>query len=300
MKGWAQIFDGGSDQWLWARRANVYTYVCVEIIDLPGYCGTDANAQWVAAVSTVDTSDIASALSAVRSHGQQDNVSFYFDGNGTVCWRIEDDYGDPLKGARLAIAEMMHGHGSKSPMWDGSAGTPEHECSRCNGTRYITDPEPPRFRRFEYEAPSLSGEYGWKYRDRDSWSSICGTLRECFDDWMREPSEIECPSCEGYGQIDEDSDEDGTAFQSLKRDAFAETEPLLEAEHRNHLLDTKIVNALGQTAREFASTDGLWETLRRIKADPDSATTEQRLMLKMYRGSGQTLGAGPVPSDIVD
>jgi len=56
---------------------------------------------------------------------------------------------------------------------------------------------------------------------------------------------------------------------------------------------------MGQTAREFAGgTSSLWDTLRRIKDDPN-ATDEQKLVLKMYQNAGQTLGAGPVPLDIV-
>jgi hypothetical protein len=79
---------------------------------------------------------------------------------------------------------------------------------------------------------------------------------------------------------------------------FAE-ERLLDAESRNRLLDNRIVNKLGQTAREFANgTEGLWDALRRIKRSAN-ATEEQKLILKMYQGAGQTLGAGPVPADIM-
>jgi hypothetical protein len=73
---------------------------------------------------------------------------------------------------------------------------------------------------------------------------------------------------------------------------------LLDADNRERLLDTTIVNKIGQTAREFAGgTAGLWDALRRIAADPN-ASTEQKLVLRMYQGAGQTLGAGPVPADI--
>jgi hypothetical protein len=79
---------------------------------------------------------------------------------------------------------------------------------------------------------------------------------------------------------------------------FAE-ENLLDEEKRNELLDTRVVNKLGQTARQFAGgTESLWGTLRRIKEDPN-ASEEQKLVLRLYQGAGQTLGAGPVPEDIM-
>lgn len=90
-------------------------------------------------------------------------------------------------------------------------------------------------------------------------------------------------------------------FLRLRAEArrFAE-ENLFDAEKRNELLDTKIVNALGQTAREYArGTEGLWDSLRKIKDDPN-ATPEQQMILATYQKAGQTLGAGPVPTDIME
>lgn len=77
-------------------------------------------------------------------------------------------------------------------------------------------------------------------------------------------------------------------------------ENLLADESREKLLDSTIVNPLGQTARQYAQgTAGLWDRLRAIREAGDDATPEQRLSLRMYQKAGQTLGAGPVPSDIM-
>lgn len=66
----------------------------------------------------------------------------------------------------------------------------------------------------------------------------------------------------------------------------------------NSAMDTRVVNRMGQTAREFAGgSEGLWDTLRRIQGNPD-ATADQKLILRMYQNAGQTLGCGPVPADI--
>ncbi len=93
--------------------------------------------------------------------------------------------------------------------------------------------------------------------------------------------------------------EEHRPFRTLRAAARREAESLLDTDTRDHLLDNKIVNQIGQTAREFANgTDGLWDVLRRIAADPN-ANASQRLVLKMYANAGQTLGAGPVPADIV-
>jgi len=114
---------------------------------------------------------------------------------------------------------------------------------------------------------------------------------------------------EGSPEIDKEADEDwkfnvpdedDPVFSDLLEAGrkWAE-ENLLDEGSRDHLLDTKIVNKIGQTAREFAGgTNSLWDTLRRIKDDPN-ATKEQKLLLKMYQNAKQTLGAGPVPPDII-
>lgn len=73
---------------------------------------------------------------------------------------------------------------------------------------------------------------------------------------------------------------------------------LMSEDSRDTLLDGTVVNAIGQTAREFADgTSGLWEALRRI-ADDTSATPAQKLMLRLYAKAKHTLGSGPVPEDI--
>jgi hypothetical protein len=65
-------------------------------------------------------------------------------------------------------------------------------------------------------------------------------------------------------------------------------------------LDTKVVNKMGQTSREFAGgIDSTWDTLRRIQGMGDKATPAQKLVLKMYTNAGQTLGGDKVPLDIV-
>lgn len=80
---------------------------------------------------------------------------------------------------------------------------------------------------------------------------------------------------------------------------FAEANLLDDSKRENHL-DSHVVNQLGQTARQYAAgTQGLWDKLREIKDDPN-ATPEQRLTLRMYQGAKQTLGAGPVPPDLVE
>ena len=75
-------------------------------------------------------------------------------------------------------------------------------------------------------------------------------------------------------------------------------ESLLDEENRNQLLDSTVVNAIGQSAREYSrGTEGLWSKLREIKGS-ENATPEQKLVLQMYASAGNTLGAGPVPEDL--
>lgn len=97
-------------------------------------------------------------------------------------------------------------------------------------------------------------------------------------------------------------DERDPAFRTLRAEArrFAE-ESLFDEENRNRLMDNTIVNRLGQTARQFMQgTDALWGKLREIKELGDDASPEQRLVLRMYQKAGTTLGAGPVPKDLVE
>lgn len=61
----------------------------------------------------------------------------------------------------------------------------------------------------------------------------------------------------------------------------------------------RVVNGIGQTAREYArGTEGLWDRLREIKANPDAATPGQQLILRLYQRAETTLGAGPIPADL--
>jgi hypothetical protein len=93
-------------------------------------------------------------------------------------------------------------------------------------------------------------------------------------------------------------DERHRPFRDIRAEARREAEALLDADYRDEMLDTRIVNAIGQTAREFADgTPGLWSALRRIAADPD-ASPSQKLVLKMYGNAGQTLGGDVVPADL--
>lgn len=92
------------------------------------------------------------------------------------------------------------------------------------------------------------------------------------------------------------------AFRTLRANArrYAE-ENLFDDEKRNGLLDATVVNKIGETAREYMQgTEGMWAAMRRIKEAGEAAPPEQRLVLKMYQGAGQTLGAGPVPADIME
>jgi hypothetical protein len=93
-------------------------------------------------------------------------------------------------------------------------------------------------------------------------------------------------------------DERHRPFRDIRAEARREAEALLDADYRDEVLDTRVVNAIGQTAREFADgTPGLWSALRRIAADPN-ASPSQKLVLKMYGNAGQTLGGDAVPADL--
>ena len=211
-KIWLELFDGGSDQWLWVVRDGL-TYIFLEVIDLPAYCGRDATSRWCASVDTVDlaTASPDTIATALQCCGYQEELDFRKEGD------------------RLAIAEMLWSYGAKSPMWSDDAG------------------------------------------------------KVTFD---------------SYGNCEQDYGDGDPAFRSLRKRAREAAEELFDEDTREHQLDTKIVNAIGQTAREFANaTDGLWTALRRIKDDPQ-ATSEQKLVLGMYQKAKTTLGAGPVPSDL--
>jgi len=147
--------------------------------------------------------------------------------------------------------------------------------------------------------------------DADSWmedlpvESRPLAMAQCLCDygawspmWQDGSPEIDKEANEDW-KFDIPDEEDSDFADLLEAGRKWAEENLLDEDSRNHLLDTKIVNGLGQTAREYAGgTSSLWDTLRRISRDP-SATPEQKLVLKMYQNAGQTLGAGPVPLDII-
>ena len=99
---WLEIYDGGSDTWLYAARSGL-TYVFIEIMDYPASCGTRCRVSGCADVSSVDleAADPETIASALRSCGQED-----------------DPPDRSTESGRLALAEMMHSHGAKSPLWD--------------------------------------------------------------------------------------------------------------------------------------------------------------------------------------
>lgn len=135
-----------------------------------------------------------------------------------------------------------------------------------------------------------------------SQDTIAGALDFCGYDgtWELTPIVL-AEMMHSYGAKSPLWDESASnGFASLRKRARLFADSMLDNETRNEVLDTRIVNQLGQTAREFAGgTDSLWETLRRIKDNPD-ATQKQKLVLKMYQNVSRTLGAGPVPEDIRD
>jgi len=103
------------------------------------------------------------------------------------------------------------------------------------------------------------------------------------------------------GNPREHASEDSKDFRSLRAEARRQAEAMLDDSNRDHVLDTKIVNGIGQTSREYSQgTAALWDTLRKIRDKGDDATPEQKLVLKMYGKCNTTLGAGPVPSDLRD
>ena len=95
--------------------------------------------------------------------------------------------------------------------------------------------------------------------------------------------------------VDEDSEE----FEALLFAALEEAETYLDDAFTEQALDSRVVNNLGQTARQFMDGhEGLYETLIDIKRKGDKATPDQQLALKMYQNAGATL-AGPIPIDVL-
>lgn len=100
-KHWLELFDGGSDQWLYVCRDGL-TYVFLEIIDLPGYMGRDAQCRWGASVSVVDLLTISpdAIAGAMRCCGYA---------GPPLDFRVEAD--------RLQLAEMCFTCGNKATLW---------------------------------------------------------------------------------------------------------------------------------------------------------------------------------------
>jgi len=115
--------------------------------------------------------------------------------------------------------------------------------------------------------------------------------------WSDEGGKI---TFDDYGNVKEFYNENCPEFRRLRKEAveFCE-ETLFDESNRNDFLMNRIVNKLGQSAREYANgTDGLWDSLRKIKEMGDEANPDQKLMLKIYANAETTLGAGPIPDDL--
>lgn len=95
-----------------------------------------------------------------------------------------------------------------------------------------------------------------------------------------------------------EASESGRDFRALRALLRREGERFFSEEIRERGLD-RVVNAIGQSAREYAGgAEGLWSALRRIRDAGGSATEGQRVVLRMYARAGETIGAGPVPGDL--
>jgi len=162
---WTVLQDGGSDTWRYVARDGL-CYVFINIIDFPAAAGRSAGYYWHADVEIVDLAETnpKTMVDAFRSCGMDDPPDMTTE-NG-----------------RLQMADMLYDYGSKSPIWQGTAGE-------------VTE--------------------------------------------------------------DNELDENSKSFRSLRKEAREVAEKLLkDEEHRNNELDTRIVNKIGQTAREFAQGMG--------------------------------------------
>lgn len=260
MKQW---YDGGSDQWLWTGNPSPLVYVFAEIIDLPGYCGSDAKTQWSASVSIVDivSSGLETVASALDSCGwlPKDLETEEEEGAMLLALAAIDE---PMLRSQVKretwdqIADAMFGYGAKSPMWSKDSGDIERPCpSGCDlGDRFKTKGFQPR------------------------------------DEFGRFATSEECETCDGYGELFAD-DEDSESFIELKREALAEAAGLAGSGERESRLDGAPVNAIGQTAREFAQgAAGLYDALRR--------QPEDSIIRSMYHSCNRTLDGRSIPSDI--
>jgi len=110
-------------------------------------------------------------------------------------------------------------------------------------------------------------------------------------------------SFDNYGNLNESYDENCPHFRRLRKEAREFGKELLSKNdglYRDELMNTKVVNDIGQTAQEFMiGIGGHWAALHRIKELGDRATPKQQIVLKMYQSAGTTLGAGPVPENLM-
>jgi hypothetical protein len=93
-----------------------------------------------------------------------------------------------------------------------------------------------------------------------------------------------------------DIDEKGRPFKALLRELLTvANEYATDADKLNHTLDHKIVNRLGQTARQAASGDVQGYLVALKNSVPLSELTpEQRIVLKTYGVSTHTLDGTPI------
>lgn len=114
--------------------------------------------------------------------------------------------------------------------------------------------------------------------------------------WTKEGGELKK---DRYGWLEYNQDGYDPTFKSLRLEARKWAEGnLLSESNRERLLSTTIANAIGQTAREYASgSSGMWDALRRIKKNPN-ATDRQKLVLKLYKNAEKTLSGETVPEDL--
>lgn len=119
--------------------------------------------------------------------------------------------------------------------------------------------------------------------------------------------------CRGYGahapmwnstggpirNVFESGNENDRAFRRLRKEAREFAEGLFDETIRESELDSRVVNTIGHTAREYmAGGDSFWAPMRRVRDNPDAATPEQSLVLGLYAKCGATLGGTPVPQDL--
>jgi hypothetical protein len=97
------------------------------------------------------------------------------------------------------------------------------------------------------------------------------------------------------------SDESSRYFTSLRAAARREAESILKDESLRETYMNKTVNKAGHTAREYmAGGDAFWAPFMRTKMDPERATDEQKILLKMYSKCERMLGGEEIPKFMRD